>query len=258
MTQWPVQSTAFRRRIGPQGRRRFAPAPRIRRLQAGIMLFLVVLVAGCAEMVFLPKAQEQEAIRAGNQAIVLIRVEFDLEIVQAGWFAWSERGKEIIERGVFGLGTVEAELSLGLGSFETAGVPARNGGRPLSGPSYFDGWRYFILAPGTYYLSIQSPRFQGDVTGREQRWRMDLLPGIRSGYAGTIRLGGAGEKYPTGSLLATSLNAGDAAIVDQHELAARLIAAYFPDAAPVRTIPLQRWRPGEPIILRAPLSGPAP
>ena len=225
----------------------------------GSMLFLLFQIAGCAEMVGLPRAQEQDAIRSGKQAIVLIRVELELELVKAeGLF--TRFGTNVIDGRLFGPNDdrlPEWTFTVGLGTFETAGNPNLSKDRLLSEATRRTGWRYFMLAPGSYYLSVKGRvSYVGHEKDREERWRMDVPAGSRAVYAGSIRFSGKGEILAFGDIRILSFNQVDAQVSDESELAARLLADYLPDVGPPTTIPLHRWQPGDTIILRAPVPGP--
>lgn len=141
-------------------------------------------------------------------------------------------------------------VGLGLGTFDTVGEPKITRYDSFSKESWREGWVYYSLSPGVYYLAIQGPD-SNLLYGRQirdaPRWRLDIPEGARMVYAGTVQLAGRVEYsniLPTGS--------DEWTVSDEHELADRLLAENLPDAGTSETILMQRWHPGDPIIIRSP------
>jgi hypothetical protein len=66
-------------------------------------------------------------------------------------------------------------------------------------------------------------------------------------YVGTVQLAGRVEYN---NILPT--DSDEWTVSDEHELADRLLADNLPDAGTSETILMQRWHPGDPIIIRSP------
>jgi hypothetical protein len=141
-------------------------------------------------------------------------------------------------------------VGLGLGTFDTVGEPELTRYDSFSKESWREGWVYFSLSPGVYYLAIQGPDsnlLHGRNIRDAPRWRLDVPEGARMVYAGTVQLAGRVEYN---SILPT--DSDEWTVSDEHELADRLLAENLPDAGASETILMQRWHPGDPIIIRSP------
>jgi hypothetical protein len=52
-------------------------------------------------------------------------------------------------------------------------------------------------------------------------------------------------------MIVTPVGSEDVTLTNDHELAGSLLAEHFPDAGEAKTIPMQRWRRGDPVIIRS-------
>jgi outer membrane protein assembly factor BamE (lipoprotein component of BamABCDE complex) len=191
-------------------------------------------------------ARYPEKAAADKKAIVLLRIECTID----------GQSHEPFVTPSF---TVEPIFAFGIGSFANAGEPNFVGSKFLSDESRHDGWTYFTLSPGVYYLAVLGPdsgvvSYAGALDSKEYvrrapRWRIDVPDDARLIYAGSLQFAGKiDDKLAFG---ATIINpTGDEPVLsDQHELASSLLAEHFPDASDTKTILLRRWHAGDPIII---------
>lgn len=230
--QIPSQRPPVQSRNLNDGRRRWVSFL----LFSGLLASFIYLV-GCVST-GLPKAGEMAAVNSGENAIVLLRVQCTIE----------NEPQEM-----FGEAGVVNNISFKLGSFETGGVPKQEQTlRFLTPESRRDGWTYFVLPRGIYYLAL----YGGRASGNNPIWRIDIPENAKLVYVGTLRLTGWGEKlfFGGGRNLRLLLN-DQTTLADDHELAVKLLAEHFPGMGEVHIV-LMRRHEGEPIILRSPLPTP--
>ncbi len=154
--------------------------------------------------------------------------------------------------------TTEPIFLFGLGSFKTMGEPQFVCQRFLSEESRRAGWTYFSLSPGVYYLAVVGPdtgvgsRADGKHLQEAPRWRIDIPENVKAIYAGTLQFAGKtnGELLFGGKIIIPA-DSDEPTIRDDRLRANGLISELFPDAGEVKTILMQRWRPGDPIIIRS-------
>ena len=199
-------------------------------------LVLMGFATGCA-VGGLPGKEEYAAIRAGKRAFVLLRVTAEL--------------KDGTEVAAFPSPLTGDSVSLGLGGFETGGE-VRRASLPssfLSTETHRQGWIYFILDPGIYYLAVQGGLTTDPATWvGPQRWRIDIPVGSRVAYAGTLHLKCWSKWYISG---AKSCNVVEGIVVrNEQALAMTISAKYLADLGPPQTLLIQRH--SGPIIIRTP------
>ena len=191
----------------------------------------------------LPSAVERSSVSSGEMAVVLLRVQCAVEDRQSYQ--------------PFGFSMVEDNISFGLGSFETGGVPDQIGSlRFLSSESRRDGWTYFVLPHGAHYLVVCPPRrtdvFSYDAMVKKlPRYRLDIPRGSKLVYAGTLRLEGESERLLTGGRIMTGLRSGDARIVNEQALARELAARHLSGLGELQTVLMRRHE--GPVVLSYPL-----
>jgi hypothetical protein len=213
---------------------------------------LLVLLFGCAPM--MPTAKEQAALLAGEKSLLLVRVQCTVD---------DQPFEPCIFRRHDSLFSDKIYVGFAMGSFDTFGGPGNAAFRALSEESFDTGWTLFVLRPGIYYLYVRGPDssevarrgasdYYGDGFRNVPRWRIDVPERARSIYAGTLHLAGKVRgKLLFGDKIIDPVNGQE--LSDDRELAARLLARHFPGMGEVRTILMQRWDPGSPILLRSPL-----
>lgn len=138
------------------------------------------------------------------------------------------------------------------------GEPRFVGHRFLSEESRRAGWTYFTLSPGVYYLAVLGPdtsvgsKAGGKYLQEAPRWRIDIPENVKAIYAGTLQFAGKtnGELLFGGRIIIPA-GSDEPTIRDDHLLANGLISKHFPDAGEAKTILMQRWRPGDPVIIRS-------
>jgi|GEM_PF-963280 len=153
--------------------------------------------------------------------------------------------------------TIEPIFVFGLGSFETVGEPRFVSPRFLSEESRREGWTYFMLPPGVYYLAVLGPdsnvlaQTDAKYMQKAPRWRMDIPQDTKVVYVGTLQFAGKSDgEYLFGGKMIVPSGGDEPTIRDDHLIASGLVSAHFPDAGEVRTVLMQRWRPGDPVIIR--------
>ncbi len=211
----------------------------------GLIIFLINLI-GCVST-GLPTSAERMEIKEGEKAIVLLRVELTIEDQQP--------------YEPFGYYNLDDNITFGLGTFDTGGKPERLGRlRFLSSESRRAGWTYFLLSPGTYYLTFYPPRRTDALTylsrveywnENNPLWRFDLSPGQKFVYAGTLRLTGMSEGSLFEGRIMNSIRYDETSVVDERQTAFELLSDYFPELG-AGHVSLIRRNEG-PIILRSPL-----
>jgi hypothetical protein len=214
-------------------------------LRLAAVLISVIYLVGCAST-GLPTKREKAALDAGDKAIVLLRVECTIEDQQP--------------YEPFRFSVVDDNISFGLGSFETGGEPERSGIlRFLTPESRHNGWTYFVLPHGTYYLSVYPPR-RTDVFSYQlglksaPRWRIELPAKAGLVYVGTLYITGESDRLIYGSRIMRSIKNDEIRVGNEHELAGKVCSEYFSDLGRMHVALMQRHQ-GGPVILRSPLPG---
>ncbi len=142
-----------------------------------------------------------------------------------------------------------------MGDFESGGIlnpvviP-----KSLSAEALEQGWTYFILEPGIYYLGFQGQRrtdaFTYDAQWQKvQRWRMDIGPGSPIVYAGTIHLQCESDWFLFGAKYCCFIR--KETIRNEQELARTLVSENLGTMGPPKTA-LMEIHTGETIILGTP------
>lgn len=192
---------------------------------------------------------------AGEPVRVLVRIDLAIDGAQESAFP----------RLSF---TVDPLFAFGFGDFESAGrLSAAVRHRFLSDASRREGWAYFELAPGTWYLGVIGP--DSNVSSSVSRianqaediprWRIEVPGDARVVYAGTLRVAGRTDgRLMFGNRIIRPIPGNEPAILDERGLAEALLAAVAPQDGPPHTALMQRWRPGEPLVFRSPLAARAP
>lgn len=200
---------------------------------------------GCAST-RLPTAKERTAVGAGEQAIVLLRVQCTIEKQQP--------------YEAFSYSLMDDNISFGLGSFKTGGEPERLALlRFLSPESRKNGWTYFVLPHGIHYLTVYPPR-RTDVFTYERgiknapRWRIDIPQDARLVYAGTLHVAGESDGLLLGGRIMRSIRIDEMRVSNDEELARKLLTEEFPGLGEAQTL-LLRLQQGT-TILRSPLPSP--
>lgn len=207
-----------------------------------VALAAAILTTGC---VGLPTPTEQSAIVAGKKSLVLLRIEATV------------RGRPF--KPFAGIMVVD-NITLAIGTFRTAGKPEPVRLRFLSSKSKKEGWTYFVLEPGTYYLAVRPPQSTDAATydnlwKTAPRWRMDLPANAPAVYVGTMHLAGDGRWVMFGSRSLESILSSEINTDRDRYLASELLANGCPNVGNMQVVPLKEHR-GGPIILHSPLPTP--
>jgi hypothetical protein len=214
---------------------------------AGFFALLIHLF-GCASTGMISD-REQAAVDAGEKAIVLLRIHCTIDNQQCEPF-------------INPTFTADPIIFFGLGAFETVGEPRFSGHRFLSEESRRAGWTYFVLSPEVYYLAVIGPDSSAMSKASDSqyfreapRWRIDVPENAKLIYVGTLQLEGKSDgKLLFGGKIVRPISSDEVTLTNEHELASSLLAEYFPDVGETKTILMQRWRRGDPVIIRSPMS----
>jgi len=220
-----------------------------------LLLLLSGVVSGFATSCpRLPDKGEYWEISSGEKALVLLRVNGVLpDGINVGAFA------ENISTG---------SIKIGLGGFDTGGEIRFVVPRFLSTEALNEGWVYFVLEPGIYYMIFRGAKpppegwdpFFGEIRIYEYqqflkslvRLRIDIPVGSPLVYVGTAHL-----RCRDSSIVWPVIRTGNCDYIDgivvenQEMLAAKLAREYLANLGPPQTILMQRHE-GKTIILRTP------
>jgi len=198
--------------------------------------FLVNLLLGCST---LPTSEEYNLVKAHQRAIVLLRITS---------IADSKPHKPFH-------GRLEGDLwiQMGLASFETGGelkwvTPPRF----LSEATREEGWTFFVLKPGTYYLAVlPPPHGRMSVSVYEQwferapRWRFDVPLNAKTVYIGTLHISG----HAVGKKMVSFYEQG-MTVFNEEDLAKKIASEHIRDFEGLETALMKRHE--GPIILKTP------
>jgi hypothetical protein len=200
---------------------------------------------GCATT-GLPDKHELIGINAGKKAIVLLRITCEIDAE-----AWEP----------FQSSTIDENITFAIGGFDTGGkILPLEFQQFLSSETRKQGWTYFLLEPGIYYLGLQSPRSPSWIPLEKFKivpnWRFDIQDGVPSFYIGTLHLTGKGKKtYWVGlnfkKIGIRSIESYEVDIRNEYEMAEKIIKEVFPGFAPPQLSIIQKQE-GDTIHLRTP------
>lgn len=144
------------------------------------VLFLSFWVVASCAFNIPPTKDEYLAIAEGQKSLVLLRVTGEIT------------GESTID--AFSSFAADENINIAVGGFETGGALKRiEDQKFLSAKTRKQGWIYFFLEPGIYYLGIQGPRMTTPNIyeaqwGKVQRYRIDIQPDSPVVYIGTMHL----------------------------------------------------------------------
>ena len=144
-----------------------------------VLFFSFWVVASCA-FNKPPTKGEYLAIAEGQKSLVLLRVTGEIT------------GESAID--AFSSFAADENFNIAVGDFETGGALKRiENQKFLSAKTRKQGWIYFFLEPGIYYLGFQGPRMTTpnnykEQWGKVQRYRIDIQPDLPVVYIGTMHL----------------------------------------------------------------------
>lgn len=212
-------------------------------LKLAAVLASVVYLAGCASTGLLTDP-EKAAVAGGEKTIVLLRVTCTLE---------NQRAFEPF-RGMI----ADDNISFGLGAFETGGVPVREWSQRFpSAESRKQGWTYFVLPKGTWYLAVYPPRrtdvFTYDRSLKDApRWRIDVPGNAGVAYAGTMHLTGKSDWLIGSGRIMNSIHHEATTVRNERNLAGKIASECFPGIGRMQ-VALMRRHAGGSLILRSPV-----
>jgi len=144
-----------------------------------VLFFSFWVVASCA-FNKPPTKGEYLAIAEGQKSLVLLRVTGEIT------------GESAID--AFSSFAADENFNIAVGDFETGGALKRiENQKFLSAKTRKQGWIYFFLEPGIYYLGFQGPRmttpnFYEEQWGKVKRYHIDIQPDSPVVYIGTMHL----------------------------------------------------------------------
>jgi hypothetical protein len=211
------------------------PARQIRLLLPALCLLALTALAACTQMA-LQNADGPAARGADGMVRVLLGVECTVDRTPRTAFP------------------AIPLLTLSLASFETFGEFKSFDWRRLPAQASGKDWIVFRLRPGNYYLRIYGPAAGPQSEKSPASFWLVMIPdGPTAIYVGSLTLEGRslGRNFlgietivPAGSRSAT--------LADESEQAQAIASRHLPDPDGIRTILLQPWQQGTPMIFRTP------
>lgn len=213
-------------------------------LKPAATLAAAIHLAGCASTGLLTD-QEKAAVTGGGKSVVLVRVTASMI-----------ENRQAFEP--FRDSLADGNISFGIGSFETGGVPVRSGSQRFPTPeARKQGWICFILPRGTCYLSVYPPRRTDAFTYDRRlknvpRWRIDVPENALLVYAGTMNLTGKSDWLIGGGRVMNSIHHEETTVRNEQALAEKVASECFAEFGRMK-VSLMRRHEGGPVILRAPV-----
>jgi hypothetical protein len=225
----------------------------VKHLKTLILLALLTLAA-CAPVVL--TAKDRAGINAGDKVLVLVRVLCTVDEKPFVPCIYRRNDPMLSDKLIVGFA---------MGSFDTLGEPGNVKIKALSDESFDEGWAFFLVSPGIYYLYIRGPdssefshRSASDYYNRyysnAPRWRIDVTECAKVIYAGTLTL--AGKQNGTlifGDKIIVPVENQQVPLSDERETADSLLKRHLPGTEVHNSI-MRPWNPGDPFIFRSPLS----
>ena len=193
-----------------------------------ILLELVGFCTGCA-YTMPPTKSDYSAITEGQKSLVLLRVTCEIT---------GESEVEPVQ------GCISGEnANMAMGDFETGGML-----KPIILPKFLSdetgkqGWTYFILEPGIYYLGIQGQRRTDAFTYKAQwenvqRYRIDIQPDSPVVYIGTMHLQCRSDWFLFGAKYCCYINSQ--IVKNEEALAQKLVAENLKTMGRPKTVLMQ-------------------
>lgn len=201
---------------------------RLRHFQYLAFFLVVTALNGCA-FTAPPEQSELNAIRAGEEILLLYRIDASIDGEPHEPFSGP---------------LVDDNIGVALGTFETGGTLQRiEGMRFFSDDSRVRGWTFLLAPRGTLYLAFLPPR-RTDLFSylamfeRAQLWRIDVPEQSKIVYAGTLVVDGDGGFVLFGEKYLANFRKMD--VRDERADAKVLIREYVPDIGPMETAIMQR------------------
>jgi hypothetical protein len=145
-------------------------------------------------------------------------------------------------------------VSFSLASFESFGEFESCGWKRLLEKSSGKGWVILRLHPGSYYLRVYGPA-AGPQSGNAPAsfWRVVVPDASAVIYAGSLHLAGRslGRNF-FGIETVEPIVYKSATLIDESEQAEVIAVKSLPDQRGMKTVLLQPWHQGEPMIFRTP------
>jgi len=204
------------------------------------LLLVCLLGVGCGLPSNVPTAQDLHTEEGRPRAVVLLRVLLEVDGQREEVFS-----------------NFETMFVLRRGDFSTGGRLGDSGQRFLSDESLRDGWTYLLLEPGTHYFGVSDVIIGTyDAIEDERRlkplWRLELPPGRRVVYGGTLFLAGAGRPLIGGHRSLTELTPERFKVWNESTLAREIHAVYLRDLGPLTTMLVQPQSESQPLVFDTP------
>ena len=194
-----------------------------------ILFFSFWVVAGCADFIPLTKI-DYSAITEGQKSLVFLRVTCEIE---------SESAVEPVRGCLDALGN---NANMAMGDFETGGALKPIMPKFLSAETGKQGWAFFILEPGIYYLGFQGQRRTDAFTYQSQwkkvqRYRIDIQPDSPVVYIGTMHLQCHSEWFLSGAKYCCYIYSQ--VVKNEEALAQKLVSENLKTMGPPKTALMQ-------------------
>lgn len=205
-----------------------------------VLFFIFGVISDCAYSIPLTQS-DYSAITEGQKSLVLLRVTCEIT---------GESAVEPVQGCIIG-----ENANIAIGDFETGGAL-----KPIILPKFLSvetgkqGWTYFILEPGIYYLGFQGQRRTDAFTyaaqwENVQRYRIDIQPDTPVVYIGTIHLQCRSDWFLFGAKYCCFID--HQVIKNEEALAQELISENLKTIGPPKTT-LMQLHTDKTLIFRTP------
>ena len=150
-------------------------------------------------------------------------------------------------------------VTFGLGGFETGMGVKEIGAKFLSDDTRKEGWTYLLVKPGLHYLAVREPMWKNAFAYSARwktcpRWRVEIPPGSRVHYAGTLFLPGSGRAMLFGPRQMVEFDSSRLEVRDESVRAAEICRQYLAGLVPLTIRMAVELKPGETMIIETPES----
>jgi hypothetical protein len=193
-----------------------------------VLFFIFWVIASCAYSIPLTKS-DYSAITEGQKSLVLLRVTCEIP------------GESDVKP--FQGFISDDNVNIALGDFETGGALKRMEIQKfLSAETRDQGWVYFILEPGIYYLGFQGQRRTDAFTyaaqwKNVQHYRFDIQPDSPVAYIGTMHLQCRSDWFLFGAKYCCFIDSQ--VVMNEEALAQKLVSENLKTMGPPKTALMQ-------------------
>jgi hypothetical protein len=181
---------------------------------------VLFVLLGCYQLTGLPKKNDMLEIVEGKKTIVIMRTIWELDGKLAEPFPAQDITRDII---------IEIERDI---TAVKAKDMVSNPRLILSEETRKQGWTYFILEPGTYFLSATTRLNAFTINKQQPVWRFENPGGVKSVYIGTLNLVCGGVHIKSGVKVKRPQTKCEGNIFDETGLAVKIINDLIPSLSP--------------------------